>query len=108
MSGNGYILLRIDPFIWCDTSLNYPEKIILNFIFSWTIQDKCCLATDEWLAYKFGWEPDFVNQVITLLEQRGWIKITPADWQHPRRMSIYIPGNECPCQEFTDVTAIDV
>ena len=30
MSENGYILMRVDPFIWHNDQLNYPEKLLLN------------------------------------------------------------------------------
>lgn len=102
---NSYILLRIDPFIWNDSSLNYPEKIILNFIFSWTVQKKCCHVSNDWLANAFGWEPSFVAEVISLLHQRGWINVErPAFGSGPRMMSINIPGEPNPCTVGDEIT----
>lgn len=104
----GYILLRVDKFIWEDPNLNYPEKIVLNFIFSWSIQEKCCFASDEWIASKFGWDDNFVNQIIGMLQVRGYVDVVEADWQYPRRLSVILPGFKNPCFDFEDITAIEV
>jgi hypothetical protein len=104
----GYILMRVDSFIWEDQELNYPEKIILNFIFSWSIQEKCCFASSEWIASKFGWDERFVDQVISMLQARGYVSIIEKDWQYPRRLSVILPGHSNPCVNFEDITAIDV
>lgn len=105
---DGYILLRVDKFIWADPDLNYPDKIVLNFIFSWSIQEKCCFASNDWIASKFGWDPKFVDQIIGILQIRGYVNVIEADWQYPRRLSAILPGYKNPCQEFEDITAIDV
>jgi hypothetical protein len=103
MENNKYILLRIDPFVWHDTSLNYPEKIILEIIFSFTAQQKCCYVSDAWIANAFGWEDQFVAEIIALLELRGWIIITYDQFGGQRKMSINIPGERNPCEDWTDV-----
>lgn len=104
----GFILLRIDNFIWTDQNLNYPEKIILNFIFSWSIKEQCCFASSEWIAAKFGWNERFVDQVIAMLQARGYVSIMEKDWQYPRRLSAILPGYINPCENFEDITETDV
>jgi hypothetical protein len=104
---NDPILLRIDPFIWEDESLNYPEKIILNLIFSFTIREQCCFVTDEWIAGKFGWSPKFVKDVIQLLAQRGWVLVNPQ-WDGSRTLSIHIPGKPNPCDQAFPAQAVEV
>jgi hypothetical protein len=97
------ILLRVDPFIWNDESLNYPEKITLNLIFSFTIRGECCTVTDQWIATKFGWTPQFSKELIQLLSNRGWVNIHPQ-WDGGRTLSIAIPGTPDPCDvPFEDV-----
>jgi hypothetical protein len=100
----GYILLRIDPQIWHDGSLNYPEKIILNLIWGFHVQGKCCLVTDDWIASKFGMDYSLVREVIKMLTTRGLVNIIPADYSYPRRLSINIPGEVNPCitDEYVD------
>lgn len=101
------ILLRIDPFIWNDPNLNYPEKIILNFILSFSLRDECCTVTDEWLGSKFGWTPNFVKDVISLLATRGFI-VSKTQWDGKRKLSFYIPGKANPCEDIDTVEATEI
>lgn len=95
----GYILLRVDPHIWNDESLNYPEKIILNLIYGFTAQGKCCMITDEWISAYFGIELKLVASILQMLRIRQYITVTEASAGSPRRMSINIPGEPDPCVE---------
>ena len=101
------ILLRVDPFIWRDESLNYPEKIVLNVIFSFTIRGECCTVTDEWIGSKFGWSAQFSRELIQLLANRQWVKIHPG-WDGSRSLSINIPGKPDPCDSFSGITDVEV
>ena len=101
------ILLRVDSFIWEDPNLNYPEKIIVNLILSFTLREECCNLTDEWIASKFGWEPGFVSNVIDLLFSRGLI-VMDKQFNGSRNLSIYIPGRANPCEDVTTLDAIEV
>jgi hypothetical protein len=101
------ILLRIDPFLWEDPNLNYPEKIILNLVLSFTLRDECCTLTNEWIASKFGWTPAFVNDVIQLLATRGLL-IATKSVKGIRNLSFYIPGKDNPCENITTVEAIEI
>lgn len=94
---NGYIFLRIDPHIWADESLNYPEKIMLNLVFSFTVQGKCCTITDSWVASKFGWPTNFVSELISILRLRGWLNVSHGPFGD-RFISIMIPGETDPCK----------
>ena len=101
-----YILLRIDPFIWRDESLNIPEKILLNFVFSFTIEGKCCDVETSWIAHKFGWSIQFVNEMILMMVIRGWLYVNENS-EGTRFMSINIPGHTNPCLapeiEYTEI-----
>ena len=50
MSENGYILMRVDPFIWHNDELQYPEKLLINVVFGFTLENKCCHLADTWFA----------------------------------------------------------
>jgi len=91
-----YILLRIDPFIWRDESLNIPEKILLNFVFSFTVENRCCDVDTSWIADRFGWNPQFVNEMINMMALRGWLYVERKS-DGTRLMSINIPGRNNPC-----------
>lgn len=104
---NEPILLRIDPFIWEDPNLNYPEKIIVNLVLSFTLRGECCTLSDEWIASKFGWQPGFVKDVIGLLFQRDLLVLS-NEWGGVRNLSIYIPGKDNPCQDVFTVDGIEV
>jgi hypothetical protein len=101
------ILLRIDPFLWEDPNLNYPEKIILNLVLSFTLRDECCNLTNEWIASKFGWTPAFVNDVIQLLSSRNLINISKP-WNGGRNLSFYIPNRDNPCEAIVTVEATEI
>ena len=98
MSDN-YILLRIDPHIWNDPSLNYPEKIILNLVYGLTAQGKCCFLTDDWISQYFGIELRLVGDIIRMLAMRGVLCVIPGLAGQPRKMCINIPGEPDPCVE---------
>ena len=106
MESNKYILLRIDPFLWHDTSLNYPEKIILEVIFGFTAQQKCCYVSDAWIANAFGWEEDFVADVLAMLQIRGWILVDNDAFGGQRKLSINVPGERNPCAPWEDAEMI--
>ena len=104
---NEPILLRIDPFIWDDPNLGYPEKIIVNLVLSFTLRDECCKLTNEWIASKFGWTPEFVNDIINLLATRKLL-VMDKQWNGTRNLSFYIPGKTNPCEDITTVEATEI
>jgi hypothetical protein len=89
--------------IWHDESLTYPEKIVLNLIFSFTAEGNCCTLTDEWISSKFGMELNFVRDMVRMLRLRGWINMVPATAFSPRKLSIVIPGMKNPCEDYLDI-----
>lgn len=94
----------VDPIIWQDASLNDREKIMLSFIWGFTRMQKGCFAPASWIATNFGWDIPFTNQLIQMLEGRGWITVHANGC-----MSINIPGNQDPCYgDITDVFDVGV
>ena len=72
------ILLRIDPWIFREEGLSLFEKMLANYVYSWTIQGRCCFVSDEWLGYKFGFSKQEVFTTLNILDMRGYIKINRA------------------------------
>ena len=98
---NTYILLPVFPKIWQDESLNYPEKIMLSLIFGQNQQNKCATFSPNWIANNFGWQPQFVNEVTSILALRGIIRVERKAGE--LMMSIVIPGEPNPCLNISDV-----
>jgi DNA-binding MarR family transcriptional regulator len=93
------ILLRIDPFIFRLDGLSLFEKMILNYIYSWTIQGRCCFSTSEWLAYKFGFTEGDVNTTLDLLQMKGYIRIKSNPTS--RSLSFVFEDLGDPCEGLT-------
>ena len=108
MQNDNFILMRVDPFIWQNPDMNLYEKLILNLIFGFTNQNKCCELTNEWIANKFGFEVKLVDDVITLLYRRGIINLYDATLTYPRKMSVNLPDQQCPCLNYFEAEFIEV
>ena len=110
MSENGYILMRVDPFIWHNDQLNYPEKLLLNVVFGFTIDNKCCHLADTWFATKFGWTPQFVTEMVKMLKMRGYLLVTEDVWGFGfvRGLSVPMGDRECPCIQSEQIIHIQV
>lgn len=97
----GFMLLRCDNFIFHNQSLTLEEKILLNLIFSFSVQSKCFFASSDWIAYRFGWSPLFVDEMIAKLKLQGFIKVNPY---HVTGRSIWFVLDEWedPCDACDD------
>ena len=69
------IMLRVDPFIFHMSDLTLLEKILLNFIFGWAVQAKCCWTSNAWLGHKFGFSAEDIKSTLELLQVKGLITI---------------------------------
>lgn len=98
---DGAIFLRIDKAIWSDHTLMIEQKIILNFIYQFHTHNLCCTFSPAWIADKFGWEEQFVTEVVTLLERLGYIRVRVKDDNYA--MSIILPGEPDPCRNLDEV-----
>jgi hypothetical protein len=106
----GFILLRVDNFIWHNPSLCIEEKIFLNLCFGFAAQGKCMFASDEWIGFKFGWEPKFVFEMTEKLRRQGYIKVNRAMRGGARAITFIVDTWEDPCQEETedgDIFSVD-
>ena len=105
------ILLRIDPFIFRMEDLSLFEKMLLNYVFSWAVQNKCCFSSSEWLAYKFGYTEQEVDTTLRLLEMKNLIKINRAFTGGARALTfVFEEEIQDPCDGLTgpeDVFQID-
>jgi hypothetical protein len=69
------IMFRVDPFIFHMTDLTLLEKILLNFVFGWAVQHKCCWTSNAWLGHKFGFSAADIKSTLELLQVKGLITI---------------------------------
>lgn len=69
------ILLRIDPWIFRLPDLTLLDKMLLNYVYSWSIQNRCCFSSDAWLAHKFGFTEGDIKTTLDLLQMQGYIRI---------------------------------
>ncbi len=107
---DGFILLRLDNFIMRNETLNLEEKLYLSLAFGFTAQGKCMFASKDWIAYKFGWSPVFVEEMERKLARQGFIKIRRGI--DARSVTFVLDDWEDPCQEESadlvfDVTTIE-
>lgn len=91
------ILLRVDPWIFRLDGLSLFEKCLLNYVYSWTLQGRCCFTPDDWLAHKFGFQPSDVKTSLELLEFKGYIKINKGITKGLRSLSFVFSDAEDVC-----------
>jgi len=92
------ILLRVDPWIFRLDGLTLLEKILLNYVYSWTIQGRCCFSSDEWLGHKLGFSKGDIFTTLNLLEMKGYIKINRGFQGGARSLSFVFTDAPDPCE----------
>jgi hypothetical protein len=95
------ILLRVDPWIFRIEGLSLFEKILLNYVYSWSIQQRCCFSTDEWMGHKFGFPKNDVFTTLNLLQMKGYITINRAFKGGARSLSFVFTDVPDPCENST-------
>ena len=92
------ILLRIDPWIFRLDGLSLLEKMLLNYVYSWTVQGRCCFTSSEWMAYKFGFTAGDIDTTLDLLQMKGYIHIKKSTEDYNlRTLSFNFEDMEDPC-----------
>jgi hypothetical protein len=79
------------------------EKLIVSYIWSWQVQDKCCFASDDFLALALGTNSFTVREIILSLEKRNKITITRASSSTARMLSMKQYDGVDPCVAQLDV-----
>lgn len=102
-----YTIFKLYHHIVNDLSLNtMEEKLIVSYIWSWQVQDKCCFASDDFLAQALGTNPFTLREIILSLEKRNKITITRASASTARMLSMKKYDGIDPCIAQLDVFAI--
>ena len=104
------ILVRVDPWIFRLEGLSLFEKLLLNYVYSWSIQGRCCFSSDDWLAHKFGFPKGDVFTTLNLLEMKGYIRINRSFQGGARSLSFVFEDAADPCEGSTgpeDIFQID-
>ncbi len=105
-----HILWRIDPWIFREEGLSMLEKMLLNYVFSWTIQNRCCFSSDEWIAYKLNLQPSDIFTALNLLKMKGYISINRGFEGGARSLSFTFSDVDDVCKGATapdDIFQID-
>ena len=89
-----HILLRVDPWIFHLDGLSLFEKMLLNYIWGWAVQHRCCFSSDQWLGYKFGFPAHDVYTTLNLLQMKGFIKINRGFQGGARSLSFVFDPKE--------------
>ena len=96
------IFLRIEPWIMRIDGISLLEKMLLNYIFSWRIQHKCCFSSDEWLGHKLGFPTQDIFTTLNLLQMKGFIKINRSFQGGARSLTFLFEEEiEDPCEGLT-------
>lgn len=95
------ILLRVDPWIFRLEGLSLFEKCLANYVYSWSIQQRCCFSSDEWLAYKFGYPVSDIQTTLNLLQMKGYITINRGFLQGARSLSYNFEDQADVCDGIT-------
>lgn len=99
------IMLRIDPWIF-RLDLTLEEKMLLNFIYSWSIMNKCTSIDEDWIAYKFNWEASFVLLQLDLLKMKGYIRLKQSETTGARLASFIFSDVADPCEDLEEPESI--
>lgn len=95
------ILLRVDPWIFRLDGLTLLEKILLNYVYSWSIQNRCCFSSDSWLGHKLGFEEGDIKTTLDLLQMKGYIRINRSFQGGARSLSFVFTDLPDPCEGST-------
>jgi len=79
------------------------EKLILSYIWSWQVQDKCCFASDDFLAEALGVSTPDIRKTILSLASRNKITITRASSSTARMLSMKQYDGIDPCVAEMDL-----
>jgi len=85
------------------TLLNLEEKLIVNYIWSFQVNSKCCFASDDYLAGMLATTALETRGLINGLANRGKVKITHAPGTTTRMLSIPNTGEPDPCVQEIDI-----
>lgn len=99
-----YTIFKLYRHIVNDLSLNtMEEKLIVSYIWSWQVQDKCCFASDDFLADALGTNPFTMREILLSLERRNKITITRASSSTARMLSMKRYDGIDPCAAEIDL-----
>jgi len=104
------ILVRVDPWLFRLEGLSLFEKLLLNYVYSWSIQGRCCFSSDDWLGHKFGFPKGDVFTTLNLLEMKGYIRINRSFQGGARSLTFVFEDVADPCEGSTgpeDIFQID-
>jgi hypothetical protein len=76
------------------------ERLVVSYVWSWQVQDKCCFVYDAFLSRITSLNESDLYKLLTSLQKRRILKI---NWVNTRTLSIIVDGEESPCGDDTDI-----
>lgn len=99
-----YQIFKLFRHIMHDVSLlTIEEKLIVSYIWSWQVQEKCCFASDDFLAEALGISTPDIRKTILSLASRNKITITRATSSTARMLSMKQYDGIDPCVAEMDL-----
>ena len=99
-----YQIFKLFRHIMHDVSLlSLEEKLIVSYIWSWQVQDKCCFASDDFLGEALGIPTPEIRKTILSLASRNKITITRATSSTARMLSMKQYDGIDPCVAEMDL-----
>lgn len=89
-----------------DSRLSLEEKIILNHVWSFQAEGKCCFTSNYVLSWFIGSYEGHVNNLIIGLRDRGIVRIWYPKNSNRRILSI-ITGEETYCEFEDDIFQLE-
>lgn len=101
-----YKILKIYDHVMNDTRLSLEEKVLVNHIWSFQIDGKCCFTSNSSLSWFISSYEGHVNDLIFSLKARGIVRIWYPKNSNTRMLSI-ITGEETGCEIEGDLFEIE-
>lgn len=99
-----YKIIKIYQHIQEDpTLLSLEEKLIVNHIWSFQTDSRCCFSGDDYLGGMLATTPSRARGIINGLANRGKVKIHMAPGSTARMLSIPNTGEPDPCEQEIDI-----
>ena len=86
-----------------NTLHSLEEKLIVSYILSWQRQERCCFASDEFLAEAMGIPEYFVRDLVRGLASRKKIKIAYPQTGTIRMLSVNLLNEPNKCWDDLDI-----
>ena len=97
----GYKILKLYDHVMQDPRLkSLEEKMIVSYVWSWQVQDKCCFAYDGFLSSLTCLNESDLYKLLKSLQSR---RILNINWLGTRVISVITGEEEIDCGKDVDI-----